>query len=122
MPPQRVCLPVDIDEHGKAYHSDPLYAVDGCPAPGAVPAPLMASAQAAVTRWQFFPTHLCTFPKGVDVSKEGNDLIAEGAKALDLPIKLASAFTFSVEAGAPSVTTHRMKAAPRQPPTRPRNP
>lgn len=115
LPPQEVCLALAIDENGNAHGSDPLYSVDGCPAPGVVPAPFMASAQATVTRWRFFPTHLCTFPKGVDVSKEGDNCIAEGAKVQRLPIKLAFAFTFTVEAGTPRVTARRMELAPTNP-------
>ncbi len=111
LPPQRVCLVVTIDRQGKVTRTEPLYSVDVCPGPGTVPAAFVTAAETAARHWRFLPTHLCTFPAGVDASKEGPNCRAEGARVQRLAIKLAFNFTYSVEAGVPRVKTQSMPAS-----------
>lgn len=108
LPPQRVCLGVAIGMNGSVYWSEPIYATASCPTAGTVQPAFLAASRAAASRWRFLPTHLCTFPRGVDASKQGTNCRAEGAKVQRIAIRLAFAFTFSVISGTPRVTARSL--------------
>lgn len=104
-----VCLSITINRKGVVYNNHPLYGMLNCPANAKTVEPVfLKAAQAAVMRWRFYPTLLCTFPKGTDVSTKGAYCELEGGKVQKIPIKLAFKFTFKQSGGKAEVHIDRI--------------
>jgi hypothetical protein len=105
-----VCISISIDSHGSVYDSELLYGMLDCPASaGTVEPEFVTAAKNAVKGWKFYPSFLCTFPKGVDASTRSTYCAAEGAKVEHIPIRLAFKFTFVQTHGATEVHSDALK-------------
>lgn len=113
---RRVCLEIEIDEHGVVYHSRPLFGMLNCPRSAADVEPeFLSAAREAAMHWRFHPAVVCIFPVGTDADSKGNHCVAEGAEddlnyeVRPIPIKLAFVFTFTnSSSGVPAVHARTM--------------
>ncbi len=104
-----VCLSITINRKGVVYNNHPLYGMLNCPASAkAVEPAFLKAAQKAVIRWRFYPTILCTFPKGTDASTMGPYCELEGGKYKKIPIMLAFEFSFKQFGGKAEVHVERI--------------
>lgn len=108
-----VCLSITINRKGVVYKNHPLYGMLNCPANmEAVEPSFIKAAQAAVMRWRFYPTILCTFPKGTDASTKSAYCELEGGTIKKIPVMLAFEFTFKQFGGKGEVRVGRINHQP----------